>query len=154
MEQIKLATVWWCLEPSLSPEEIIRISKQIGYDGIELVPPERWKDVVEAGLAIASHRGHGTLEDGLNKPGNHGRIEQEILANLKLAERWHVPSLICFSGNRNGLDDSTGVDITATGLRRVAKAAEDVGVTLALELLNSKVDHPDYQCDHTAWGSR
>jgi hydroxypyruvate isomerase len=60
--------------------------------------------------------------------------------------------LICFSGNRHGLDDATGAEITAETLSAVAPMAEAAGVTLVLELLNSKVDHPDYQCDHTAWG--
>jgi hydroxypyruvate isomerase len=69
-----------------------------------------------------------------------------------LAERWKIPILICFSGNRAGLDDETGAAQTADGLRRVAAAAEHAGVTLALELLNSRVNHPDYQCDRTAWG--
>ena len=152
MGQIKIATTWWCLEADLTPEEIIQVSRRLGYDGIEMAPPEHWREVTDNGLAIASHRGHGTLEDGLNKADNHDRIEREILENLALAERWHVPTLICFSGNRNGLDDGLGIEITATGLQRVARAAESAGVTLALELLNSKVDHPDYQCDHTAWG--
>src|SRR5262249_20013204 len=74
------------------------------------------------------------------------------LANLALAQRWQIPILICFSGNRAGLDDEAGIETTALGLARVARAAEDAGVTLALELLNSKIDHPDYQCDRTAWG--
>jgi hydroxypyruvate isomerase len=63
-----------------------------------------------------------------------------------------MPLLICFSGNREGLADEAGIENTALGLSRVAAAAEDASVTLVLELLNSKVDHPDYQCDHTAWG--
>ncbi len=63
-----------------------------------------------------------------------------------------IPNLLCFSGNRNGLDDEVGAEITAAGLARIAPAAEEAGVTLVLELLNSKVDHPDYQADHTAWG--
>src|SRR5690606_19607338 len=92
------------------------------------------------------------LEDGLNKRENHERITREIEANLKLAAEWNIPNLIVFSGNRDGLDDQTGAEITAEGLRGVAKLAEDAGITLVLELLNSKVDHPDYQCDHTAWG--
>src|SRR5581483_5913302 len=68
------------------------------------------------------------------------------------AEKWHIPNVIVFSGNRAGLDDQTGAEITAEGLSRVARIAEDAGVTLTIELLNSKVNHPDYQCDRTAWG--
>ena len=69
-----------------------------------------------------------------------------------MAEQWKIPNLICFSGSREAIDDTEGADITAEGLRRVAPAAEAAGVNLVIELLNSKVDHPDYQCDHTAWG--
>ena len=103
-------------------------------------------------LAVAAVDGHRASEDGLNRRENHDRIERELTANLELAARWSIPTLIVFSGVRGGLDDAAGAEITAEGLRRVAGAAEDAGVTLALELLNSKVDHPDYQADRTAWG--
>jgi hydroxypyruvate isomerase len=88
----------------------------------------------------------------LNRREHHDRIESEIRTALNHAERFGISNLICFSGNRNGVDDATGAEITAAGLRRVAQAAEDAGVNLVLELLNSKVDHPDYQCDRTDWG--
>src|SRR5208282_5176879 len=76
------------------------------------------------------------------------------LMQLADAQKWQIPNLICFSGNRNLLDDVTGAKVTAEGLSRVAPAAEAAGVNLVLELLNSKVDHPDYQADHTEWGVR
>src|SRR5581483_7205663 len=63
-----------------------------------------------------------------------------------------IPNLLCFSGNRRGQPDDIGAEITAENLRRMAKRAEDAGINLVLELLNSKVDHPDYQCDKSAWG--
>jgi len=118
------------------------------------VGQEHWPLVREHGLAIAAINGHRSIEDGLNRRENHDRIEREIAANLELAARWGIPNLIVFSGNRGGLDDASGAEATAEGLRRVAGAAEDAGVTLALELLNSKVDHPGYQADRTAWGVR
>ena len=91
--------------------------------------------------------------NGLNKRENHDRIEDEILANIELAVAHKIPNLICFSGNRyDGLTDEEGIEITAEGLCRVSKAAEENNVTLVLELLNSKVDHPYYQCDRTDWG--
>ncbi|MEK7396003.1 MAG: TIM barrel protein, partial [Candidatus Poribacteria bacterium] len=93
------------------------------------------------------------LGDGLNKRSNHDRIEQEILKNLDVAKENGIVALICFSGNRNGLSDEEGLDITTEGLMRVAKAAEKAGIYLVLELLNSKRDHKDYQCDHTVWGA-
>src|SRR5262249_24071518 len=100
----------------------------------------------------ASIGGHTALTDGMNKRENRARITQELRANLDLAVQWGIPNLICFSGNRNGISDSEGAEITPQTLRHVAPMAEEAGVRLVLELLNSKVDHPDYQCDHTAWG--
>jgi hydroxypyruvate isomerase len=152
MSALQSATVWWCLEDLLSPDEIIAISREIGYAGIELAPPENWPRIADAGLAVVSHRGHTTIENGLNRRENHDRIERELLESIELARQWHVPTLICFTGNRDGLDDAEGAEIVAEGLRRVAPAAGEAGVTLALELLNSKVDHPDYQGDHVSWG--
>jgi hydroxypyruvate isomerase len=152
---MKQAVAWWCLTPrALTPEQLVRAAAEIGYAGIELAEPEYWPLIRAHGLTIVSTRGHESLTDGLNRRENHDRIEREVLANLKVAAQWGIPVLICFSGNRNGLADDLGAEITAAGLRRVARAAEDADVTLALELLNSKVNHPDYQCDHTAWGLR
>jgi hydroxypyruvate isomerase len=151
MPRIKQSVSWWCFG-KLTPEQLVRAAADIGYDAVELVGPEHWALVKDHGLTIASVAGHQSLTDGLNRRENHDRIEKEIRANLKLAVEWRIPNLIVFSGNRNGLDDTTGADITAEGLKRVAAAAEDAGVNLVMELLNSKVDHHDYQCDRTPWG--
>ncbi len=97
--------------------------------------------------------GHQGLTDGLNKPGNHDRIELELARSIERAVALGIPSLICFSGNRNeGQSDADGLEACAAGLRRVAPRAERAGVNLNVELLNSKIDHAGYQCDHTAWG--
>lgn len=152
---MKHAVAWWCLERAgMTLPQAIDVCRDLGYGGLELVEPADWPQLRAAGLTIVSGRGHASLEDGLNRRENHDRIEREIRANLALAVEWGIPVLICFSGNRGGLDDEAGLAATAEGLRRVARAAEEAGVTLALELLNSKVNHPDYQCDHTAWGVR
>jgi hydroxypyruvate isomerase len=153
MGRIRQSVAWWCfVREGFGPEALVRAAAEIGYEAVELVPPEYWQLAKDHGLAIASYGGHQSIIAGLNRRENHDRIEQEIRANLVLAERWGIPNLICFSGSRDGLDDAEGAAVTAEGLARVSKAAEDAGVTLILELLNSKVDHPDYQCDHTAWG--
>jgi hydroxypyruvate isomerase len=154
MTHIKQSVSWWCFDGKLSPEELVRACADIGYAAMELVPPEYWALVKDHGLGIATARGHESIIDGLNRRENHARIEAELLANLDEAAKWNIPNLVCFSGSRAGLDDATGAAVTAEGLSRVAKRAEEVGVTLALELLNSKVDHPDYQCDYTPWGVR
>jgi hydroxypyruvate isomerase len=153
MSRIRQSLSWWCfVRGEMTPDELVRAAADIGYDAVDLVGQEHWRLVKDHGLAIAAVSGHASLTDGLNRRENHDRIERELRANLALAAQWEIPNLICFSGNRNGLDDATGAQITAEGLRRVARAAEDADVTLVLELLNSKVDHKDYQGDRTAWG--
>src|SRR5215213_8310591 len=152
---MKASLTWWSFaDCGIAADDLIRAVAGMGYDGIELADEALWPEIAEAGLAIVSHRAHGTTESGLNRPENHDRIEAEILANLELARRWDIPLLICFSGNREELSDEAGIENTALGLWRVARAAEQAGVALALELLNSKVDHPGYQADRTAWGVR
>lgn len=139
----------------MTPEAIIEAAAGTGYGGVEFAPPEYWQAVQDRGLTLTAINGHASLTEGLNRRENHAGIEREILTNLDHAARRGIANLICFSGNRYvGVDDDTGAAITAEGLARVAGAAEDAGVTLVLELLNSKVNHPGYQCDHTAWGVR
>ena len=150
---MRQALVSWCLEHvGMTNEQMIQAALAIGYQGIELAPERDWPAIRDSGLTIVTARGHESLEVGLNRREEHDRIEREIRAKLELAVKWGIPVLICFSGNRAGLDDATGIANTALGLRRVAEAAEQAGVTLAVELLNSRVNHPDYQCDRTSWG--
>jgi len=130
----------------------------IGYEAVELWHRDRtpFVELLEAaeanGLTVASMIGHDSLPDGLNKRSNHDRIEDELAESIAIASTHGIPGLICFSGNRDGLGDEKGVETTAEGLSRVSALAEKSGVNLNLELLNSKVDHPDYQCDRTLWG--
>ena len=149
---IRHSISWWCFESRMPPEKLISSAVKLGFDGIELVGQQHWDAIRGAGLEIAAVVGHESLGDGLNKAGNHDRIERDIVENLKLAEKYLIRSLICFSGNRHAESDERGIDVTAEGLRRVAKAAEEAGVYLVLELLNSKVNHAGYQCDRTEWG--
>jgi hydroxypyruvate isomerase len=155
MGRIKHSAAWWCyVRGEMTPELFVRAVAEIGYDAVELVDPSYWQLVKDHGLTIASIGGHKTLVDGLNKRENHARIADELHENIATAAKWGIPNLIAFSGNRNGLSDDEGAEITAEGLRLAARAAEDAGITLVLELLNSKIDHKDYQCDHTDWGVR
>lgn len=153
MKRIKQSASWWCyVNGDMTPEKFVRTIADIGYEAVDLVEPEYWSLVKRHGLAIAAVSGHVSIEEGLNRREHHERITQEILEKIALAEQWNIPNLIVFSGNRAGLGDRTGAEVTAEGLQRVAKAAEQAGVTLIMELLNSKVNHKDYQCDKTAWG--
>ncbi len=117
-----------------------------------MVRPEIWPAVKAAGMRIVSIGGHGNFTDGLNRKENHERIEQELKRNIEVATSNKIPNLICLSGTRRGLSDEEGIYNTVAGIRRVIKLAEEARVTLMIELCNSKVDHPDYQADHTKWG--
>jgi len=154
MRGIKQSVCFGAFAGHTTPEELIRTAAQIGMQSVEMLPEEHWDKVKGAGLDIAIVPGHRSLADGLNKRENHDRIERELTTSIRKAAANGIPSLIVFSGNRNGLSDDKGIEICAEGIQRVIKQAEDAGVTLCMELLNSRVDHADYQCDRTAWGVR
>lgn len=109
--------------------------------------------VRSAGLRLASMAGHGTIADGLNDESNHDRIEAELIESIDLAVEYDIPGLIVFSGNSvEGQSREEAAAICARGAKRVIGYAEEKGINLNMELLNSKVDHPGYECDHTVWG--
>ena len=150
MSTFKQSVAYWALR-DLTLDDYKKIFA-IGITGVEMAPEDQYEGLREIGFTIATTGGHQSLTDGLNKRSNHSRIVDEIGASLEKAKRFAIPNLICFPGNRNGLSDEDGARITAEGLKKCAPLAEAAGVTLVMELLNSKVDHPDYQCDHTSWG--
>jgi len=152
---MKQALTWWAFvnSSSYAPEEIMAAAKEIGYDAMEMMQPEQIPSVKDHGLEVALLIGHQSLPDGMNDPDNHDRIADELAESIEVAAANDVPVLCCFSGNRRfGLSDMKGAEHCAEILARMAPAAEQAGVTLCMELLNSKVDHQGYQCDHTAWG--
>jgi hydroxypyruvate isomerase len=144
---------WWSFaNKGLGADELLKAAAEIGYNAVEILDEEHFPLSKKYGLAMSAHRGHLSIPQGLNRRENHRGILNELEANIKVAEAWKIPILICFSGNREGLSDDEGAAITAEALRKAAPLAEGAGVTLVLELLNSKVNHPDYQCDNTPWG--
>ena len=150
---IKQSVAWWCYENcGLVANEFIPAIAAIGYQGVELLPPEHFQLAKEHNLQIVTIQGHYPLEVGLNKREHFGSIEMMLQKRLGWAQAWQIPSLIIFSGNRAGQSDETGLAITVENLKRLMPLAEATGVTLLLELLNSKIDHPDYMCDATVWG--
>lgn len=142
----------------MSLEVLVKTAAEIGYAAIELwSQPADLAEIVALanryGLVVASMSGHASLPDGLNKRSNHDRITAELKASIDVAAHYGIPGLICFSGNRQPhMTELEAIEAVADGLRLIAPYAEEKGVNLNLELLNSKVDHPGYQCDHTAWG--
>jgi hydroxypyruvate isomerase len=141
----------WCF-PDIPLPAFCSAAKSIGLASIELLEPPEWPVVRTHGLACALGRGPDTIADSFNRRENHAKLVPAFEDRLRAAAAAGVPNLVCFSGNRRGQADEEGLANCVEGFRRLAPAAEKAGVTLCLELLNSKVDHPDYQCDNTAWG--
>jgi hydroxypyruvate isomerase len=129
----------------------LKEAKTIGYHGVELLPEELWDQAGEAGLTIANISGTSQLEKGFNHHEHHGWLQDEVSKQLELAAQYQVPLVTVFAGNREGLSDEEGLANTVLGLQSVVPLAEQKGITLILELLNSKIDHPDHQCDRTTW---
>ena len=149
--RLKQSAARWCYQ-KINLEDLARNAARIGLSGIDLVNHEDWPVLQKNGLVPAMTPGAGNIKDCWNRKENHDRLEREMRENIDLAAAAKVPNVITFSGNRRGLSDQEGKDNCVTGLNRVKKMAEDKGVMICLELLNSKIDHKDYQCDHTAWG--
>lgn len=149
---INHAVCHWPFNP-MSLEDLCMAIKKIGFNAIDLVGPNNWhilkKHDVECSLCNGAELG---IERGWNDPQYH----EQLIANYtdiipKVAEAGYK-NLICFSGNRKGMDDETGMKNCAEGLKKITGLAEEHGVVLIMELLNSRVDHPDYMCDKSAWG--
>jgi hydroxypyruvate isomerase len=142
----------------LSLADLIGIAAGTGYVAVEMWERgDDFEEVVELAhrhnLVVASMVGHASLPDGLNVRANHDRIEEELRTSIDIAAKHGIPGLICFSGNRQPFQtELEAIEAVADGFRRIAPYAEEKGVNLNMELLNSKVNHPGYQCDHTAWG--
>ena len=151
--RLKQGVARWCFQ-KWSVDELCANAVKIGIKGIDLVGPEDWPVVKKYNLVPSMMMpGGGTIPDGLNRKENHDKIEQQLREGIVKASAAGLPNIITFSGNRRGLSDQEGLENCVVGLNRIKAFAEEKNVTVCLELLNSKVDHKDYQCDHTAWGA-
>lgn len=143
----------WCYS-SIPLEELAEHAKDIGLQSIELLNPDEWHVMIERGLTCAISNGSPLgITKGFNDPTLHEQLQADLLAIIPKAAEQGIEQVICFSGNRNGMDDSTGLENCAAGLEKVVKMAEKYNVRIVMELLNSKVDHHDYMCDRTQWGA-
>ena len=125
----------------------------IGLTAIDLLEEPDWAVAHDHGLTCSmGYAGGGSIRDGLNVTANHDAIVRNFERLIPRAAALQVPSVITFFGNRRGMSDEAAIANCVTGLDRVKKIAEDSGVTICVELLNSKVNHPDYQGDRTAFG--
>jgi hydroxypyruvate isomerase len=142
----------------LSLEALARAARGMGIRSVELLEPGEYAAVKALGLDCAvgyapAGDARTRLSVGWNREANHEWLLPGYVRGLELAAAAGVPQVICFSGNRGGLSDAAGLDACAKGLRQLVPTAERLGVTVIMELLNSRVDHRDYQCDRTPWGA-
>jgi hydroxypyruvate isomerase len=153
-DRIHQSVCRWCYK-DIPLDRLCASAAAIGLKGIDLLDPDEYEVPRRFGLICTmAYAGGGTIPDALNRPENHTAIEAGFRANIPLAAKAGIPNVITFSGNRRGMSDDEGARNTIAGLNRVKKIAEDNGVTICMELLNSKVNHPDYMADRTAWGVR
>ena len=153
MSGLRQSFSWWCFQGrSLDAETLLAGAARIGFAAVDLIEEPLWPLARKHGLEIAASQGQESI--GLPWRRNAAAIEKEIEGNLRKAEKAGIPVLICCTGNREGLGDAEILEICAEVLAHLAPKAESAGVTLAVELLNSKVDHADYSCDHTSFGLR
>jgi hydroxypyruvate isomerase len=151
--RLKQGATRGCFGRGKTIEQIAQEAAKLGLKGLDLIGPKDWPTLKKYGLipTMAPAAGH-SLPNGINDPANHAKAEAATRQIIDEAAAAGAPNVIVLSGNRRGMSDEQGAENCATFLNKVKAQAEDKGVTICLELLNSKVDHPDYQCDHTAWG--
>ena len=139
----------------LSLDELCKAVKEIGFDAIDLVGPKDWPVLQKHGIysSMCYSSGDNNLYKGLDNPEYHEKRIQEYLEVIPIMKKAGYKNLICFTGTRNGMDDETGMKNCKDALEKILPFAEKNGVTMVMELLNSKIDHKDYMCDHVEWGA-
>lgn len=161
MSRIRHSVCRWCYS-STSLETLCLAARDIGISSVELVMPGDMPVLEKHGLTCAMMSFPtgltpdgievGRIEKAFNRLDHHDTLVEIYKPHLLASAAAGVKNVICFSGNREGISDEEGLQNCATGLRRLLPLAEELGLTLVMELLNSKIDHPDYQCDHSSWG--
>ncbi len=146
----------WCYS-KIPIEDLCKSAKDIGLSSIELLEPADFAMLKQYGLNCAmvsfpQKNGLGGIGKAFNRLEHHDTLVEIYTERIKQCADAGFKQLICFSGNRAGLDDEAGLKNCAAGLKRLLPLAEKNGITLVMELLNSRVNHKDYQCDKSAWG--
>src|SRR5438105_7922348 len=142
----------WCYG-DIPLEKLCESAKEMGIQSIDLLNSTQWATAAKYGLTCAmAYAADLGLNKGFNDPTLHEKLLKDYSINIPKAVDAGLKNLICFSGNANGLSSEKGLENCARGLEPVLKIAAKYNVTVSMELLNSKVDHKDYQCDHTDWG--
>ena len=140
----------WCYS-RIPLDDLCVAAKSYGYKSVELLGENEWAIARRHGLDVAIANSFGAIPVGFNRPENHDKLVADGERLIPLAAAGGVTKIVVFSGNRGGMSDGEGIANCVTGLKRLMPTAERHGVTLCMEMLNSKVDHKDYHADHTAW---
>ncbi|HUA21543.1 MAG TPA: TIM barrel protein [Bryobacteraceae bacterium] len=156
--RLKQSIARWCYR-DIPIEDLCRHAADLGVSGLDLVGPEDWPTLRKYGLtpamvqgAVLTGKPGAVFDYGWNHKEYHDQLEEAAKTSILRAAEAKVSNVITLFGARRGMSDDEGIGNCIVGLNRVKKFAEDHGVTLCIELLNSKVDHKDYQGDHTAYG--
>ncbi len=151
--RIKQSICSGCLSKAkLDREQTAKLLVEMGLLGRDLMGPDEWPVLKKYGLVATMVPGAGSIKKGLNDKSMHAKFMEDFKTNIKAAAEYKWPNVITMAGDRAGISDAEGMDNCQTILKEAVKIAEDSGVTICMELLNSKVNHPGYMCDKSAWG--
>lgn len=151
--KIRHSACRWCYD-DIPLEAFCERGKSVGMQSIDLLQPQEWEIAHAHGLSCTVGTApFADIQNGFNDPGLHQSLQTNYTGLIDQAADAGVPTVIVFSGNRRNISDTAGLEHCAKGLDPLVKQAERRGITLVMELLNSKIDHADYQCDRTHWGA-
>jgi hydroxypyruvate isomerase len=150
--RLKQSVSRWCYG-KIPLDDFARTIADMGLTAMDLLEEKDWPVIAKYGLICSmGYAGGGSIPDALNNKANHDKIVKAFEETIPRAAKLKVANVITFFGNRRGMSDEEAKENCVIGLNRVKKVAENEGVTICVELLNSKVDHKDYQGDHTPFG--
>ena len=133
-------------------EAVCQLAVKVGLKGLDLVGPKEIPTMRKYGLVPTMIYGTRSIPDAINRTEFHDKCEKEVREGIALAVAEKGPNVILLAGNRRGMSDEQAIENSVAFIKRVIAEAEDKGITLCLELLNSKVNHKDYQADRTSYG--
>jgi hydroxypyruvate isomerase len=149
--RLKQSVCRWCYS-KIPVEDFAKECARLNVQSVDLADPKEWPVYKKFGLVPTMIGGGTTIPDGFNRKENHEGIAARFRESVARGIENGAPSIIVFSGNRRGMSDEEGLENCLIGLKQVMPMAEDKNLLVCMELLNSKVDHKDYMCDHTKWG--
>jgi hydroxypyruvate isomerase len=149
--RLKQSVCRWCYS-KIPVEDFAKECARLNVQSVDLADPKEWPVYKKFGLVPTMIGGGTTISDGFNRKENHDGIAARFRESVARGVENGAPSIIVFSGNRRGMSDEEGLENCAIGLKQLMPLAEDKNLLVCMELLNSKVDHKDYMCDHTKWG--